>query len=119
MKDNELIAKFMGMTKGHPDPEETRWKDDWFNPSEEGGARHSYLHFDTSWDWLMPVYNKVVEEMSTYWYEKYLPAIQVRDVRWMNIWGKLTWLFMKGADIKEVYLFVVEFIKYQNDVQDN
>ena len=57
-KDNELIAKFMGMTQGRPN--ETRWKTDWFdNKYLINGHRNESLHFDIAWDWLMPVVEEI------------------------------------------------------------
>ena len=64
-KSNKLIAEFMGMQLGHPDKNETRWKTNWFEKlivdgnEFESGARHTHLLFNTSWDWLMPVVDKI------------------------------------------------------------
>jgi hypothetical protein len=65
LEGNKLIAEFMGMKKGHPDPNERRWENDWFeslNPGGgefESGNRHKYLFFDSEWNWLMPVVEKI------------------------------------------------------------
>lgn len=61
----KVFAEFMGMSKGHPDPKETRWKDDWFEQlivygnEFENGRRHTHLHFTTDWNWLMAIITKI------------------------------------------------------------
>jgi hypothetical protein len=55
---NAIIAEFMGWKKGHPELFELRWSDEWFNDKEKMTTK-GYLHFDTSWDWLMPVVEKI------------------------------------------------------------
>lgn len=59
---NKLIAESLGMQKGHPDKNESRWKNDWFEKlvvdgnDFEAGRRHSEpLKFRSSWEWLMSV----------------------------------------------------------------
>jgi len=48
--DNELIAEFMGSTY-IKDGTMRYWIID--------GRNHSTLHYETSWDWLMPVVEKI------------------------------------------------------------
>jgi len=100
MKDNKLIAEFMGWSLGHPDPEETRWSDCWF---DEDGIRKTRgelepLRFHASWDWLMPVMEKI---------ETYL---------WDNA-GKVGYFddCLNSNDIEIRYQAVVEFIKWYNE----
>lgn len=63
-QDEITIAKFMGLSQGHPNKEETRWKDDWFEKLTidgnvfESGRRHINLLFTKEWNWLMPVVHK-------------------------------------------------------------
>lgn len=63
IENNKLLAKFMGMSQGKPN--ETRWKNDWFEQLTvngnvfESGRRHEYLHFDSDWNWLMEVVEKI------------------------------------------------------------
>jgi hypothetical protein len=63
----ETIAKFMGLSKGHPDKNETRWANDWFEQVDvsrdkfSSGYRHERLFFTQSWDWLMAVVCKIEE----------------------------------------------------------
>lgn len=53
----KIVASYMGMQY---DPLRQRaW-------SELSGWRHSKVHFDTDWNWLIPVYSKIMaEEFST------------------------------------------------------
>lgn len=52
MKENKLIAEFMGMSLG---------RDGWFDYEGVLGDNKCYLDlkFHESWDWLMPVVQKV------------------------------------------------------------
>jgi len=53
MKDNVLIAEFMGM----------KYSDDRsFNDGEWTHSIRSLNKFQTSWDWLMPVIDKCYQE---------------------------------------------------------
>ena len=62
---NESIAKFMEMSKGHPDKQESRWKNRWFEKlvvdgnEFETGSSHEFLLFHAHWNWLMPVFEKI------------------------------------------------------------
>tara|TARA_R100000988_G_C4007428_1_gene173860 strand:- start:7170 stop:7511 length:342 start_codon:yes stop_codon:yes gene_type:complete len=60
-KENKLIAEFMGMQKT-----DLGWYDSEASMSEyaysmEGGNTFEELHYDRSWDWLMPVVEKIDE----------------------------------------------------------
>ena len=84
MKNNKLIAEFMGVEKT-------------YNPSTEKVLSYAVndnvqclpheLQYHTSWDWLMPVVEKIGDEN------------------------------LLSIDIDIVYDRVVEFIKEHNDVQ--
>ena len=56
MKDNKLIAEFMGMELGH---DKTMYYDDAENLHPPTPVNE--LKFHTSWDWLMPVVEKIEE----------------------------------------------------------
>jgi hypothetical protein len=89
MKDNKIIAEFMGMENNlyHFQSHDT---DIHYTNSE--------LKFHTSWDWLMPVVNKIEDYLSD------------------NV-GKVGY-FDDGLisnDIEVRYQSVVEFIKEYND----
>lgn len=108
--DNELIAKFMGFTKIEDDviwmtvPKEYHK----YSTSPLGHYMHAdtQLKFDISWDWLMPV----VEKIAAQWGNKDpkndfgLWASRVTVVTMIPI----------GTPRKEVYKEIVEFIKWYN-----
>jgi len=77
MKNNKLIAEFMGYV----------YEDDILVPEEP--------QYDSSWDWLIPVVNKIEMECEGV-------PIQLIDVSFYD-------------EIHEVYWAVVEFIKIYND----
>ena len=79
ISDNEMIAEFMGA-----DPD----KKTFFRTGE-------YVYFyDTSWDWLIPVVNKIEMECEGV-------PLQLIDVSFYD-------------EIHEVYWAVIEFIKIHN-----
>ena len=60
MKDNKLIAEFMGFTK---DSKDLYLIDD-YNLRGEDEYQATYvseMKFHTSWDWLMPVANEIIK----------------------------------------------------------
>ena len=100
MKENKLIAEFMGMQHtdiGWYDNEEAlKLKDNTFDK----------LNFHTSWDWLIPVMKKIdsyaCEEMDFSDYDDYRNKyVFIHNISLHN-------------DIREVYNQVVEFIKQLN-----
>ena len=86
MKDNQIIAEFMGY------------------PELGTEGDFSYLKYHTSWDWLMPVVEKikilVMEDDSDELYN---------SEEWDNITHTLVQI-----EIKSVYQAVVEFINEYN-----
>ena len=89
-KSNKLIAEFMGCT--HPFNEVT---DATLYKVSHGTFEVSKLKYDTSWDWLMPVVEKIVDE-------HYNTAFNELDNK-VNVWT-----------LEDTYNAVVEFIKDQN-----
>jgi hypothetical protein len=86
MKENKLIAEFMG----------TEWHKDFFKDICIISSSNILYKFHTSWDWLMPVVEKI--------YQLGLDnesALLVRDA-------------VAEANIEETYRAVVEFIKEYN-----
>lgn len=95
MTDNELIAEFMGGTPGTGECEDL-----WYfgNPDQP----KKYLRYDSSWDWLMPVVEKINESCKD---TGYPDGLEICD-----------WHVIAVANnIKLVYFSVVEFIKWYNE----
>jgi len=87
MKNNKLIAEFMGLenvgTLNNP----------MFEYGENGGCRSlEDLHYNTSWDWLMPVIDKCYQEHMS----KHIAQA------------------VMTCDINKAYQVVVEFINEYN-----
>jgi hypothetical protein len=93
MKNNKLIAEFMGMTYG----------DSWYRKS---------MRYNVSWDWLMPV----VEKIESLGYE--FTIVENRCKVSNNTDHSVEELFhieTIGSKFKTTYDAVVEFIKnYKN-----
>ena len=82
MKDNKLIAEFMGYPKIANDEDKRDYLED-------------CVKYDTSWDWLIPVVNKIEMECEGV-------PLQLIDVSFYD-------------EIHEVYWAVIEFIKEHNN----
>jgi hypothetical protein len=91
--NNKLIAEFMGFqytSIGWYDAEESL--------DLKGDNTFDELKFDTDWNWLMPVVKKCREESND------------EDSYWEAIYYSLV-----DLDIDNVYIAVVEFIKWYNE----
>tara|TARA_R100000030_G_C3181178_1_gene105879 strand:+ start:232 stop:465 length:234 start_codon:yes stop_codon:yes gene_type:complete len=76
MNDNKIIAEFMG---------------------KEIYQKHHESNYHTSWDWLMPVVKKVIQEDYDF--------LVFEELKY-HLWR---------VDIDAVYSTVVEFIKFNRD----
>lgn len=97
--DNELIAEFMGATpcivRVKSIGDERGYEcDDFKLPTDE-------LRYHTSWNWLMPVVEKILE-------------IVDEETREINSEGLAIFELAIGTPISEVYKAAVEFIKFYN-----
>ena len=102
MKDNKLIAEFMGVKPTILGDEITYEMYGAIDCIEDGvDEQHFFLEeqllFHTSWDWLMPVAKKCINP-------------EDNTEGWDNLAVALT-----TCNIDEVYQAVVEFIKTYND----
>tara|TARA_R110000803_G_scaffold53933_1_gene110503 strand:- start:172 stop:513 length:342 start_codon:yes stop_codon:yes gene_type:complete len=113
MKDNKIIAEFMGFTK---DSKDLYLIDD-YNLRSEDEYQATYvgeMKFHTSWDWLMPVVERI-ESLGIVSFEKNLQEE-----------GDYQALFTKGYDIlichyadtsiEATYRAVFEFINTYKEV---
>jgi hypothetical protein len=90
ISDNEMIAEFMGVK-----PTKSELGRKVYHDSHEDKYVGLDLQYDTSWDWLIPVVNKIEEECEGV-------PIQLLNC---NLY----------SEIGEVYQAVVEFIKQYNE----
>ena len=122
-ENNKMIAEFMGArpivfsggTKGH-----TFWNDDFDGEGRYGAfpdGATNYFEYDkgyhTSWDWLMPVLNKI----RSFDCEFDIEQIGVFEVSYGGNWiGKSISHYEFDLDL--TYNAVVEFIKQHNEGTD-
>jgi hypothetical protein len=98
--DNELIAEFMG-SKPYNDG---RYGIMWPDPTDDKVGFG--LHYDTKWDWIM----KVVEKI--YHFEDI--TFTLKNSRAVIKYGKKTFSCHTIVAINSTYRVVVEFIKWYN-----
>ena len=104
MKDNNLIAEFMGFKQPHPEfPNTTYWYKELPNGRLETLA---ILNYHISWDWLMPVVQKI-ESLG------YVFTIQGGKAEFGEMISKPQ-CFTSKDKISSTYDAVVEFIKQHN-----
>ena len=110
MKDNKLIAEFMGAV-GTPKYNPTEW-DVYITgcldvDSDDENAQHFYtpdeMKYHTSWDWLMPVVQKI-ESLG------YVFTIQGGKAEYGEMISE-TRCFIAEDKLSSTYKAVVEFIK--------
>jgi len=102
MKNNMLIAEFMGLSHGKEN--ETRWAKDWFTPD---GRRYAHLQYDSSWDWLFPVFHEI--RGIVYSHENFRLYFTGKNyLQWFD--GDLH----ISGDLKDVYKEVISFINFYN-----
>ena len=96
MKDNKLIAEFMGMTYGDPNDNSVM-----IQMTHQGNevVPIESMEYHKSWDWLMPVANEIIksrDEQNADW--------DLTDLKYALCTTNIDW----------VYNAVVEFIKQLN-----
>jgi len=103
MKNNKLIAEFMGWTEDMDSI--THEGDKWWSSPDT----HKY---HTSWDWLMPVVEKIdeVSDENTLFKIEYNRAF-VEDIENYYIFIDVT----ASSRLEATYKAVVEFIKKHNN----
>ena len=104
-ENNKLIAEFMGCT--HPFNEVT---DATLYNVSHGTFELSDLRYDSSWDWLMPVIDKIDDKILDN--PKLDCSEKMKDIAIKNDFMDIRYKF---ANIEEVYYTVVEFIKEYNN----
>lgn len=114
--DNEIIAEFMGYKEIDTINSTSRFK--YYNKGS-GPLMDSYFlerhAYSVSWDWLMPVVEKI---------DKMMPEIKIpEDLKTLEDGDHLANHYMEvvalplSTHISEVYQAVVEFIKWYNNQQ--
>ena len=126
IENNKLIAEFMGGEFANHNCQPTAywefWKDE--PPSNAPYIFNRHLKYHTSWDWLMPVVEKVTSLTKEKRYippGKYLEYKEQRDKydeQWEKLFDYQAYNFFSG-EIKSIYQAIVEFIKWYNSNKDD
>lgn len=107
MNNNELIAEFMGFT--HTSTEQDTF---WSKPDSPMATIYDWdyhtlgLEFDKSWDWLMPVVEKI-EKMEGV-------RVIIKGSRCRILAGKKVFSCHTISKLNSMYRVVVEFIEWYN-----
>jgi hypothetical protein len=103
--DNELIASFMGFSKCVTE-NDTFWKENGEECTPNSWDFHSLaLKFDKSWDWLMPVVEKIGKM-----YDPDYENGKYYDVGFAHAFCEMTMF----SSLNEVYAEVIKSIKWYN-----
>lgn len=111
--NNKMIAEFMGYTQPHPEyPSTTYWY-------KEGKAPLTILSFDTDWNWLMEVVEKIEnikdKQGCTFFVEISKEKVHIKYYYKGEEFENIFIHNYKGRTKKEtLYDAVVEFIEYYN-----
>ena len=112
-ENNKLIAEFMGVKPRMESPDVYTYNDGVFfmcredNPEKVMDAIAGYVKYHTSWDWLMPVINKVKSIDDEFKIEE----VGVYDIVEENETPEIIYY---EYSIEETYKSIVEFIKSYN-----
>ena len=106
-EENKLIAEFMGF-KIQDNPNERFYNQYFTEPNGTWGSRIEIMHFDSSWDWLMPVVKKLTSIFSNLDYEEREKAEDIFYID--NMFSE----FLE-SDLKSIYERCIEFIKWYNE----
>ena len=113
-ENNKIIAEFMGWKLGHPDLFELRWGNDWFKGRDKK-TNKGYLFFDSDWNWLMEVVEKIEGLRGLEDAEDVLYFVTI-ELSYCEIKAYNFVIEQEGSDKKEaVYNACVEFIKWYNE----
>jgi hypothetical protein len=113
MKDNKLIAEFMGFKQPHPEYPNTSY---WYKELPNGRLETlAILNYHISWDWLMPVVEKI-NLLDDYRYTFLIGSMdaQIVDNVTNDVIVEVSCKHSVDELIKSVYDAVVEFIKQHN-----
>ena len=105
-EENKLIAEFMGF-KIQDNPNERFYNQYFTEPNGTWGSRIEIMHFDSSWDWLMPV----VEKIESLNFSIEMNKQEEGDYQCLIIKKDILVQTFSNNKIEAVYNAVVNFIK--------
>ena len=119
-ENNKLIAEFMGLETGKQLGYD-RFLNDWFdNRGVLNGQRNEKLLFDTDWNWLMSVVEKIESiEYGIYQVDILQEGCKILKRCSLLIDKRVDKLKSDTTKLESVYQAVVEFIKWHNEQNKN
>jgi len=121
MKENEMIARFMGariFQKENYHSELIWWAEfpNETNPLGHDNIRNlSSLEYNYSWDWIMPVIDRIEQHGFLFWLQSTERAsTQVTIWKGMNVVVNS----ISESKLQAVYNAVIQFITYYNTLQN-
>lgn len=139
MESNRIICEFMGVRPKMESPDVYTYKDGVFfmvrehNPEKVMEAIVGYVKYHSSWDWLMPVLDKIEKMGATIRINSNFNQFNKRNFHQVTIEivsgelsksGKAFWgdgyKYQKHSDTSEnkmeaIYSSVIDFIKWYNE----
>ncbi len=109
--NNKLLAEFLGYTQPHPEyPSSTYWY-------KEGKPPLAILSFDTDWNWLMEVVEKIENFVDQNNCARYNFMIEQSFIEIIDNSNSNTIVEIdRETKIQAVYDACVEFVKWYNSV---
>jgi hypothetical protein len=109
-ENNKLIAEFMGFEKEYPNSE--NWFKKYIEDEDVWETRHvNQLQFHTSWEWLMPV----VEKIESLGFEFFIVENRSKVKHNTDHSIDVLCYLEGGSKIDITHQTVVEFIKWYNE----
>lgn len=109
---NKLIAEFMG---GVYYADCSRW-----GGNIPGYCDSDELQYHTSWDWLMPVFEKIESTKCKRYNRDYVPTITIgRKSCVITVYFDTDFVTLGSSKIEAAWNAIVDFIQWYNDDKNN
>lgn len=116
LEGNKLIAEFMGLKNKCKTEHPHVFPDGvWIHENGNGGAT---IHYDSSWDWLMPVIDKINDMGKEYHFAIFKTYYSMSVEKSNKVYKDFSFahseIKYKGKEIEGAYKLVVKFVQWYN-----